>query len=141
MDAMLERERAVIEAGVRELTAPVTIQSYTSDVESWYSHTERLLLEKIAAASPHVTLEMLVGDWDHVREEAVGIARTPAIKLAGTRAYDIVWYGQPDGYELETFMANVRCAAHGRSELTPRSVAELGAVKDPIHLEVLISST
>ena len=141
MDAMLERERTVIEEGVRDLRGLVKIQSYTSDVESWYSHTERLLLERIAAASPNIALEMLVGDWDHVREEAVGIARTPAIKLVGARSYDIVYYGQPDGYELETFLSTLRCAADGRSGLSPQSVERLRAVTDPIHLEVLISST
>jgi hypothetical protein len=52
----LERER--IHAGLRDLDGPVVLRYYTSDVDSWYSRSERALLETIAEASPRLTLEV-----------------------------------------------------------------------------------
>ena len=66
---------------------------------------------------------MLAEQWDAAREERVRIARTPAIVVNGAQEYGIRYYGTPDGYELETFLAIIRAVSEGRSELSEASRA------------------
>lgn len=128
-------------ATLADLPAPVTLVSYTSDVESWYSRAERELLERIAGASPRITLRILADRWDATREAAAGIRRTPCLAVTGASDPGVHYYGLPDGYELETFLGVVRAVAERRSGLAPSTIERLRAVATPIHLEVFASPT
>jgi len=130
-----------IHTALRDLPAPVTLVSYTSDVESWYSRAERELLERIAAASDRVTLQMRAERWDAAREEAAGIQRTPCLAVVGDHDPGIHYYGLPDGYELETFLDVIRAVSERRSGLAASSIGRLRQVTAPVHLEVLVSPT
>jgi hypothetical protein len=136
-----ESQQRVIDRGVRGLAHPVTLLYYTPDVPSTATAAERALLEAIAAASDRVHLEVLAEQWDAAREESVGIARTPAIAVNGAQEYGIRYYGTPDGYELETFLAIIRAVSEGRSGLSEASRAAVRALADPVHLEVLVAPT
>jgi alkyl hydroperoxide reductase subunit AhpF len=138
---LTDTTRALVRDGLADLAGPVTLRYYTSDVDSWYSRVERALLEEIASTSAHVALEVHADRWDAKREEEVGIRRTPAIVVAGERDTGIRYYGLPDGYELETFLGVLRTAAGGPSLLSPTSIARLGALPRPVHLEVVVSPT
>src|SRR6266850_1762259 len=96
-------ERDRIRAALHDLAGPVTLHYYTSDVDSWYSRSERALLEEIRGASPRIALEIHADRWDAAREAAVGIARTPVLAVAGARDTGVRYYGVPDGYELDVF--------------------------------------
>lgn len=141
MDVVGPREAELIRSALRDLPNPVRIVSYTCDLESWYSRAERLLLETIARSSDRVELEVLAERWDSKREAEVGIGRTPAIVLRGDRDYGIRFYGLPDGYELETFLATIRAISERASGLSPRSRARLSELRAPVHLEVFASPT
>jgi alkyl hydroperoxide reductase subunit AhpF len=128
-------------AALTDLPAPVTLVSYTSDVESWYSRAERELLERIAAASSRITLRILADRWDAKREEAAGIRRTPCLAVTGATDPGVHYYGLPDGYELETFLGVVRAVAEGRSGLAAATIGRLRALATPIHVEVFALPT
>ena len=128
-------ERALIRERLADLPGPVTIRSYTSDVDSLYSRNERELLETIAAGSPKIRLEILADRWDPAREAEVGIARTPCITVLGDRDHGLRYYGLPDGYELPVFLDTIRQVSEGRSGLETR----LGGLTSPRHLEVFAS--
>ena len=128
-------------AALAGLPSNVTLVSYTSDVESWYSRAERELLEKIAAASDRVTLQMRAERWDAAREHAAGIRRTPCLAVVGEIDHGIHYYGLPDGYELETFAGVIRAVSERRSGLAPRTIDRLRSLTSPIHLEVFASPT
>ena len=135
----LMKERELIHRRLRDLPGPVTIRSYTSDIDSTYSRTERALLEEIAAGSPNVRLEILADRWDPAREAEVGIARTPCVVVRGKVDHGLRYYGLPDGYELPIFLDTIHAVAEGRSGLTDASVARLHALAEPRHLQVFAS--
>jgi alkyl hydroperoxide reductase subunit AhpF len=128
-------------AALANLPAPVTLVSYTSDVESWYSRAERELLERIAGASPRISLRILADRWDAKREEAAGIRRTPCLAVTGATDPGVHYYGLPDGYELETFLGVVRAVAEQRTGLAAATIARLRTLTTPVHLEVFASPT
>jgi alkyl hydroperoxide reductase subunit AhpF len=128
-------------AALADLPAPVTLVSYTPDVESWSSRAERELLERVAAASDRLTLRVRAERWDASREAAVGIRRTPCLAIIGARDPGIRYYGLPDGYELATFVELIRAVSSERPGLAPSTVAALGALATPVHLEVFASPT
>jgi alkyl hydroperoxide reductase subunit AhpF len=132
---------ALIRHALADLPAPVTLISYTSDVESWYSRAERELLERVATASDRITLQIRAERWDAARETAAGIRRTPCLAVVGDAEHGIHYYGLPDGYELETFLGVVRAVSERRSGLAPRTIERLRAVSTPIHLEVFALPT
>ena len=138
---LTEPQRFAIAEGLRGLTNPVSLLYYTPDVASAATLLERALLEEIARGSDRVRLEVLADRWDSAREDAVGIARTPAIVVKGERDYGIRYYGSPDGYELETFLAVIRAVSDGRSGLSEPSRALAARLTAPLHLEVLVAPT
>ena len=131
----------LIHGTLADLPAPVTLVSYTSDVESWYSRAERELLERVAAASDRITLQIRAERWDAAREQAAGIRRTPCLAVVGDADPGIHYYGLPDGYELDTFLRVIRAVAERRSGLAPRTIERLRALRTPLHLEVCVSPT
>jgi alkyl hydroperoxide reductase subunit AhpF len=141
MSQLNERERQRIQQGLRDLPGPVVLRYYTSDVDSWYSRSERALLEEIAGASARITLEVHADRWDPAREAAVGIRRTPALAISGARDTRVRYYGVPDGYELEVFLAFLRAVAGGPPALSAASTARLRGLTRPVLLEVLASPT
>jgi hypothetical protein len=136
-----DRERQVIERGLQGLAEPVTLRYCTPDVASAATASERALLGAIADASDLVRLEILADRWDAAREAAAGIARTPAIVVAAARDPGIRYYGAPDGYELETFLAVICAVSAGRSGLAEPSRALVREVRQPLHIEVLVAPT
>ena len=132
----------MIHAALADLPAPVTLISYTSDVESWYSHAERELLERVAGGSPHIRVDVRAERWNAAREAAVGIRRTPCLAVvAGDHDPGIHYYGVPDGYELETFLGVIRAVAERRPGLGATTMAALGDIGHPLHVEVFASPT
>src|SRR5262249_58856047 len=138
---LTEAQRLVIKDGVGSLTRDVSLLYYTPDVASAATLLERSLLEEIARQSDRVRLQVLADRWDSAREDAVGIARTPAIVVRGERDYGIRYYGSPDGYELETFLAVSRAVAEGCSGLSAASREALGGLITPLHLEIIVAPT
>jgi alkyl hydroperoxide reductase subunit AhpF len=130
-----------IRAALGDLPHPVTLVSYTSDVESWYSRAERELLERIAAASDRIALRIRAERWDAAREADAGIRRTPCLAVVGERDPGIHYYGLPDGYELETFLGVIRAVSERRSGLASSTLATLRVLATPVHLEVFASPT
>jgi hypothetical protein len=135
------QQQRAIDHGVRGLAHPVTLLYYTPDVPSTATAADRALLDAIAAASDRVHLEVLAEQWDAAREARVGIARTPAIVVNGAEDHGIRYYGTPDGYELETFLAIIGAVSEGRSGLGEPSRAAVRALVEPLHLEVLVAPT
>jgi hypothetical protein len=121
----------------------VTLLYYTPDVPSAATSAERALLEEIAAREPGIVLRVLADRWDAEREAAVGIARTPAIVPLAEGGHDhgIRYYGAPDGYEQEAFLALLRALAARESALSPATKARLRGLSAPLHLEVLHAPT
>jgi alkyl hydroperoxide reductase subunit AhpF len=141
MDATIEQRRQLIRDGVRTLASPVSLLYYTPDVASASTRAERELLEDVARASDRIRLSVLAERWDATREHAVGIARTPAIVVRGETDPGIRYYGAPDGYELETFLAVIRAVSEGRSGLSEASRARVRQLTEARHLEVLVAPT
>jgi hypothetical protein len=141
MNMLTEQQRQMIRDGLSGLVNPATLVYYTPDVASAATLFERILLEEIARRSDRIRLEVLADRWDAAREDEVGIARTPAIVVRGEQDYGIRYYGSPDGYELETFLAVTRAVSEGRSGLTEASRTEVGRLTAPLHLEVLVAPT
>jgi len=141
MVALTREQQEAIDSGLRQLPAPVTLVYYTPDVPSSATAAERALLEAMARASDRVHLRVLAERWDAAREAEAGIARTPAIAVLGAWDTGIRYYGTPDGYELETFLAIVRAVSEGRSGLGEAARARVAAVRAPVHLEVLVAPT
>jgi alkyl hydroperoxide reductase subunit AhpF len=140
-DMLSEAQQRVIDHGVAGLGNAVQLLYYTPDVPSSATAAERALLEAVAAASDRIHLAVLADQWDAAREAEVGIARTPAIAVKGARDHGIRYYGTPDGYELETFLAVIRAVSEDRSGLSAASCAAIRSLADPLHLDVLVAPT
>lgn len=134
-------ETALIREVLAGLASPVTLRYYVPDVDSAVVRGERALLERVAAASSMVRLDVRPGRWDAASERAVGIARTPCLALDADGDTGIRFYGVPDGYELETFLGVLAAAASRRPGLAADTEARLRALPAGFHLEVLASPT
>lgn len=97
------------------------------------------LANDVAALSAQVRVETFDLDAATQQAAALGVAKAPAIVVAGEKDYGVRFYGVPGGGELESLLAAIRRVSEGNSGLSEASRKALAALKRPAHIEVLVS--
>jgi len=99
------------------------------------------LIEEVASMSDKVSVE--VHNFESEREEAqrYGITRVPAIVIKGKAQGAVRYYGAPAGSEFPNFIQDIQQVSRGETALSPETREALGAITDPIHLQVFVTPT
>ena len=132
---------ADLETRLASLEAPVRLVIFTQTFECDTCLPARQVVDHIAAASEHVSVEEhnLVLDTDKVAE--FGVDRAPAIAVVGNTDLGIRYYGVPAGYELASFVDAVLLAGNGAHALTADSLAQLETIDRPVDIKVFVTPT
>jgi len=99
------------------------------------------MIEEVSGLSDKLSLEVhdFVAEADLARK--YGVDKIPAIVLSGDRDYGIRFYGVPAGYEFNVLIEDIMDVGKRDSGLGKDVMAELAKVDQPVHIQVLISST
>ena len=129
------RER--VRAQLAGLGAPVWLRVFTQSGDDERLRAAALrLAQGVADLSNQVLAEGFEQAEDAEQFRAYGIARTPALVVMGERDYGLRFYGVPGGGELESLVAAIRLASAGDSGLSEASRQALGALSEPVEVEV-----
>jgi len=129
---------------------PLTLVTHESMVvvpgdEVPYGREVRLLLEEVAAMSPHIKLDVKdVRPSEAEKLQALGVTRLPALLFGGAPGARARYLGVPSGYELSTVIAAILelgRQADGGSALKPDVVEKLGALGQDVHIQVFVTPT
>jgi alkyl hydroperoxide reductase subunit AhpF len=100
------------------------------------------LLEEIVGISDKLTLE--VHDLKSEREEAqrFGVARVPALILQrDTPVGQVRYFGAPTGHEFPNLIRDIAAVSRRETGLSEATRTAIGAIPEPIHLQVFVTPT
>jgi glutaredoxin-like protein len=142
--------RRGIEAATAQLRAPVRLALFTDpgadEITRENTDDMRRLLEEVAVLSQgKVRLDTYDALNDVETARAFGIDKTPALVVLGDDArgsrHGIRFYGFASGYEFGTLIEDIKMVSNGTDSLTEETRAALGALKDPVHIQVFVTPT
>ena len=100
------------------------------------------LLEEIAGLSDKLTLE--THDLKSEREEAqrYGVSRVPALILRRDQSVGQVrYFGAPTGHEFPNLIRDIAGVSRRETGLSEATRDAIGAIPEPIHLQVFVTPT
>jgi alkyl hydroperoxide reductase subunit AhpF len=103
---------------------------------------EEELLGELAELSDKLTLQVHdIGSGQQAGGEAA-VERVPALILRGREtAGQVRFFGLPSGYEFSTLITDIVDVSRGNIELSEKTRSELGALADPVHIQVFVTPT
>jgi glutaredoxin-like protein len=140
---------AVLKASEREYVTKVfglvkndvKILFFYDEHESQSSKQTREILEEIAAISDKIDLT----SYDLIKDikiaDSYGIDKTPATVIVATRDTGVRYYGVPSGYLVSSLIEDVVQISKDDSELLDVSKQKLAEIRQPLKLQVFVSST
>jgi glutaredoxin-like protein len=123
------------------ITTPVKLVNFTQTLECAYCRETRELLEEIAALSDQVSLEVHNFVTDPEPVKTYGIDKIPATAIVGEEDYGIRFYGIMAGYEFTSLVHAIRLVGGAGAQLSPKTVEQLAAIEEPVHLQVFVTPT
>jgi glutaredoxin-like protein len=119
----------------------VRLVIFTQTLECAYCRQNRELLEEIAGLSDQVTAEVYDFVEDKEQVKAYAVDKIPAVAVVGEEDYGIRFYGIPAGYEFTSLVHAIRLVGGLGSQLDEETRTKLGALGDPVHLQVFVTPT
>lgn len=120
---------------------PVTLVSFTQEMECQTCRETRQLLEETNELSEALALEVVDFVKGKETADAYGIERIPAIVVRGDRDYGIRFYGIPAGYEYASLLEDILSVSRRDSGLSDESRERLRGVSSPLHIQVFVTPT
>lgn len=130
-----------VQKAFEALEKPVRIVHFTQRHACGACADQEELLRELAAMSDKLELEIreLVADANEATR--LQIDKVPATAIMGERDHGIRFYGFTGGYEFASLLESILMVSTGRSELDPTVEAIARAIREPVHLEIMVTLT
>jgi thiol-disulfide isomerase/thioredoxin len=99
------------------------------------------LLEEIADLSDNLALEVHNLKTDQEAASRYGVSRVPALLITGASDGRVRYFGAPTGSEFPNLIHDIVAVSRGETALSDQTREALGAIPDPIHLQVFVTPT
>jgi len=131
------------------LEGPVKLVMFTQGeggaIECSLCKETRELVEEVADLSDKIELQV----YDLVKDANVAaqynIEKIPALAVVAggnqPKDYGIRFYGIPSGYEFTSLIQDVLLVSQGKTNLSPKTLQQLGKLKNPVHIQVFVTPT
>jgi glutaredoxin-like protein len=140
-EALPEKDRAKIQAQLKDLTGEVNMIMFTQEMECQYCAQTRELLEALAAMSDRLDLQIFDFVADAEVARTYGIDKIPATVLMAEEDVGIRFYGVPAGYELNALVETIQDLSRRETDLETEALAGLEDLSDEIHIQVFVTPT
>jgi glutaredoxin-like protein len=141
MPLLDEKTREEVAAELADLEKPVKLVMFTQDFECQFCKETRELCEEVAELSDQISVEVYDFVTDKDKADEYGVDKIPAIVVVGAKDYGVRFFGIPSGYEFMSVLDGIKTVAAGKVELMPETLAFLGELKEPLHLQVFVTPT
>jgi len=125
----------------KKLPGKAKLVVFTQEFECAHCRENTSLAQEVAAVSNQVDIEIYNFALDKEAVERYGVDKIPAIVVEGEKDYGVRFYGVPAGYEFTTLIEAIKAVAAGESGLAPKTKETLAELKEPLHLQVLVTPT
>jgi glutaredoxin-like protein len=139
MALLSERDRKLIQQRLAEMQEPVKLVHFTQTLNCELCPKTQKLLAEVAALSEKLTLEVYNFQLDREKVGHYGIDKVPATIVEGDQDYGVRIYGLPSGYEFPVLLEAILQVSQRASGLAPETAERLRGLRQPVHLEVLVT--
>jgi glutaredoxin-like protein len=136
-----ERDRRQIVERFKSLENPVRIVYFTQEFECDYCRETGELLRELAGISDKIRLDVFNFQLDREQVQAFAIDKIPAAVIMGEKDYGIRFYGVPLGYEFANLLEAILDVSKRDSGLAAETKSRLRELRDPLHIQVLVTPT
>jgi len=133
--------RDTLQKEFEELPGKVKLVVFTQEFECAHCRENTSLAQEVAALSDQVDIKVNDFVLDEKVVERYGVDKIPAIVVEGEKDYGVRFYGVPAGYEFASLIEAIKAVSAGESGLAPKTREALAGLKDPLHLQVLVTPT
>jgi len=141
MAVLTEDVRNSTQKEFEELPGKVKLVVFTQEFECDHCRENTSLAKEVAALSGQVGIEVNDFVLDKEAVERYGVDKIPAIVVEGEKDYGVRFYGVPAGYEFSSLIEAIKAVSAGESGLAAKTKEALAGLKDPLHLQVLVTPT
>ena len=141
MAVLTEDVRNSAQKEFEELPGKVKLVVFTQEFECAHCRENTSLAREVAALSDRLDIEVNDFVLDKEAVERYGVDKIPAIAVEGEKDYGVRFYGVPTGYELSSLIEAIKAVSAGESGLAAKTKEALAGLKDPLHLQVLVTPT
>ncbi len=99
------------------------------------------LLDEIVGISDQVSLEVHNLKTDQEAATQYGVSRVPALLITGASHGRLRYFGAPTGSEFPNLIHDIVAVSRGETALSDETREAIGAIPDPIHLQVFVTPT
>jgi hypothetical protein len=99
------------------------------------------LVEEVASISDKLELEVHNLERDRDVAQRYGVDRVPAIVLASGDEARVRYFGAPAGSEFPNFLGDIQFISRSETMLSQATRDAIGAITEPIHLQVFVTPT
>ena len=102
--------------------------------------TEELLSE-VAAINSKIKLTVYKIAEHQKEAKFMGVDKTPALIVGGSKIYSALYFGIPAGHEFAALLEDIVDASNDRTRLSEATRAELKKIDKPIDIKVFVTPT
>ncbi len=130
-----------VQKQLKEMQTPVRLIYFTQTHPCRACIEQRALLEELVKLSGKLSLEVrdLVADAEEARR--YGIDKPPATVVLAKEDHGIRFFGLTGGYEYGSLLEAILMVSTGRSGLDPESEILVRRIRQPLHLEIMVTLT
>jgi len=141
MPILTEDVRNKLQEEFARLPGKVKMVVFTQAFECDHCRENTSLAQEVAAVSDQVDIEVYNFALDKEMVERYGVDKIPALVVEGEKDYGVRFYGVPAGYEFTTLIEAIKAVAAGESGLAAKTKEALAELKEPLHLQVMVTPT
>jgi glutaredoxin-like protein len=141
MGLLKDEQRDQLKELFQGLTKTVKIVFFTSKNKCETCDITKEMLEEIITLSEKIELETYDLEKDPEKVDEFGIERVPAMTIMADKDLGIKFYGVPAGHEFTSVIEDILMVGTDQTGLPEDITAELAKVKNPVHIEVMVTPT
>jgi glutaredoxin-like protein len=141
MAVLTDDVRSKVREEFEGLSGKVKLVVFTQEFECAYCRENTSLAQEVASLSDDLDIEVYNFVLDKEVVERYRVDKIPAIVVEGEKDYGVRFYGVPAGYEFTSLLEAIKAVSARESGLDPKTKEALAGLKDPLHLQVLVTPT
>jgi len=141
MAVLTEDLRNNLQKEFEELPEKVKLVVFTQEFECAHCRENTSLAKEVASLSDRLDIEVHDFVLDKEVVERYEVDKIPAIAVEGEKDYGVRFYGVPAGYEFSSLIEAIKAVSARESGLAAKTKEALAGLKDPLHLQVLVTPT
>jgi glutaredoxin-like protein len=141
MTFLTDKDKNQIRKTFDSLDKKVQLIHFTQELECQYCPETKKMLEELSELSDKIDLTIFNFQIEKEMVEKFKVDKVPATVVMGEKDFGIRYYGIPSGYEFSSLIEDIVDVSKGESGLLAGSKELLAKIKNPIQLQVFVTTT